>query len=356
MNFAEFPLALLAKRPPTGLHTVEYQGHDLHPRTGKPVLRKVTISGAGKYGLPTAQDEDVLIGLIYLTLADRLERGFENDDDRTIHFTRRQLFQILGWPETGDYYERFKKSLRRWKGVTIIFENWWDEQAGDFNTEETGFGILENYQLADGRRKEETQLPLPFGDCQPQRSLCSITWNKTPFASFKNGYVKKLDLNTFFRLPTAAAKRAYRYLDKHLSAEGSQEFDLHTFACQHVGLSGNYKPSRLRSEVQKSVVEPLEEAHVIELLPAARRFLKRDGRARVLFARGPAARLTFPAEPDAARPAVPPPASAVASPLIAELRRHGLGGKAASDFIAAHPADYVEQKIAYLDFLIDTGE
>jgi hypothetical protein len=53
---------------------------------------------------------------------------------------------------------------------------------------------------------------------------------------------------------------------------------------------------------------------------------------------------------------VSPLAVPAASPLLTELRRHGLGGKAASDFIVAHPADYLEQKIAYLDFLIETGE
>jgi Replication initiator protein A len=356
MNFAELPLALLAKRAPTALHTIEYQGQDFHPRTGKPVQRKVTISGAGKYGLPTAQDEEVLIGLIYLTLENRLENGFEDGDDRTVNFTRRQLFQILGWPDTGDYYERLKKSLRRWKGVTIVYENWWDESVGNFNTEETGFGILENYQLADGRRKEKTQLRLPLADSQSQRSHCSITWNKTPFASFRSGYVKRLNIDTFFRLPTPAAKRAFRYLDKHLPSFGAQEFDLQTFACQHVGLSSNYKPSRLRSEVQKSVVKPLEEANVIEPLAPTRRFPKRDGRIRVLFSRGPAAQLSPTAKQAAALPDALLPTTPVASPLIAELCRRGLGGKAARDFLAAHPAAYIEAKIDYLDFLTESGE
>jgi hypothetical protein len=38
------------------------------------------------------------------------------------------------------------------------------------------------------------------------------------------------------------------------------------------------------------------------------------------------------------------------------LKRYSIGGQTARDFIAAHPADYIEQKIDYLDFLIETGE
>src|SRR5205823_12803983 len=60
-------------------------------------------------------------------------------------------------------------------------------------------------------------------------------------------------------------------------------------------------------------------------------------------------------------PTLPPAAEAAeqAAPhaaLLEGLKRHDLGGKAARDLIAAHPADYIEQKIDYLDFLLETGE
>src|SRR5437867_4295966 len=126
LNFAEFPLVLLAKRAPAGMHSIEYQDDYTDP-TDKGVTRKVTINGAGKYGLPTAQDEDVLIALMYLTFLDKQkhesEGGREAGDPaaaRRVYFTRPQLFQIRGWPDTGDNYDRLKKSLRRWKGVTIV--------------------------------------------------------------------------------------------------------------------------------------------------------------------------------------------------------------------------------------------
>ncbi len=359
MNLAEFPLVLLAKRAPSGMHTVEYED-DYTDAKGKVITRKVTITGAGKYGLPTAQDEEVLVALIYLTAVARQpqpqEQGGSDDaaDERTVHFTRRQLFEILGWPDTGAYYDRLKKSLRRWKGVTIVYENWgfMTHKGVDYRTDETGFSLLDNYQLADGRRKDDDgpQPTLPFPDLPFQRSLCSITWNKTPFGSFKNGYLKTLDLDRFFRLPTPAAKRAYRYLDKDLPADGPRAYDLERFACQHVGFSPNYKPSRLRSDVQQTVVQPLEQEEFIEAMPARSRFIKRDGRYQVVFARVSQQALPPPeAASEEPAPAAPPP-------VVGELKRHGLGGKAARDFAAAHPAAHIEQKIDFLDFLIDAGQ
>jgi hypothetical protein len=352
-NLAQFPLALLAKRPPTGLNTIEYRDDYPHPRTRKMITRKVTITGAGKYGLPTAQDEDVLIALLYLTLLDKEPNDLQ-DSDRTVSFTRRQLFEILGWPDTGDYYERLKKALRRWKGVTIIYENWWDNATGEPRSGETGFSLLDNYQLSDSRRKDKEQLLL-FPDVESQpRAQCYIIWNKTPFASFQNGYVKKLDLDTFFCLPTAAAKRAYRYLDADLPGRGHREYDLQAFACEHVGLARNYKPSRLRDEVQKTVVTPLEQADVIEPLSAKRRFLKRDKRYKVIFGRKDQTALLPPEETSAA-PAEAPTAKESASHLVDELCRRKLGGKTARDLVAAHPAEYIQQKIDYFDYEFDRG-
>jgi hypothetical protein len=357
LNFAEFPLVLLAKRPPAGLNSIEYQDDYTDPR-GKLVTRKVTISGAGKYGLPNAQDEDVLIALMYLTLLDKPKLQPDKDRvtgdtaaGRTIHFTRPQLFQILGWPDTGDNYDRLKKSLRRWKGVTIVYENWavLTRTGERLGTDETGFSLLDNYELADGRsRPKEPPAPtLPFADLPVTRSLCSITWNKTPFASFQSGYLKTLDLDRYYRLPTAAAKRAFRYLDKHLPPAGTQEFDLERFACQHIGFSSNYKPSRLRQDVEQTVVRPLEQAAFLASLPAQERFPRREGRYRVIFARADLPTLL------AAGPSTP---AVSLSPVLPALQRHSIGGKTARDFLAAHPEAYLQQKIDYLDFLLGSGQ
>jgi hypothetical protein len=79
------------------------------------------------------------------------------------------------------------------------------------------------------------------------------------------------------------------------------------------------------------------------------RFPKQEGRYRVLFARADKVALT-PTAAEKSDPAAPD------LRLLAVLKRYDIGGKAASNFIAAHPAAFIEQKIDYLDFLIENGE
>ena len=139
-------MLLTTGQSPKDRNTLEYQDIDRHPRTGATVERKVTITGAGKFGLPTSMDEEVLMALIYLTLEEKSQNGF---DDPMVYFTRRQLLDILGWPDTGHYYKRLKESLTRWKGVNIFYENWWDNAAQDYVPEIVGFSILDNFKLSD---------------------------------------------------------------------------------------------------------------------------------------------------------------------------------------------------------------
>ena len=65
-------------------------------------------------------------------------------------------------------------------------------------------------------------------------------------------------------------------------------YDLRRFACEHVGLSRDYKPSKLVAKVQRSVVEPLEADSFLVRMEPKDRFVKRPtGRYDVAFALHP---------------------------------------------------------------------
>ena len=65
MNLCEFPIALLTERVPPGFKTMVFE--DRHGT--------LTVTGSDAYGLPTAPDSDVIVGLIQLTkTAERLHR------------------------------------------------------------------------------------------------------------------------------------------------------------------------------------------------------------------------------------------------------------------------------------------
>src|SRR5690242_8559095 len=116
LNLAEFPIAVLSDRAPHGQNTLEFQDTIRDPATGKLVQRKLTITAPEKYGLPTATDDEVLLGLIQLSKL----RG--NLNERTVNFSRYEIIRLLGWRETGPSYHRLEESLDRWMSVYLSYE------------------------------------------------------------------------------------------------------------------------------------------------------------------------------------------------------------------------------------------
>src|SRR5688500_4783002 len=67
MNLAEFPITLLTDRAPRGVTMITREVAARDDRTGILLTRKVTVTAHETYGLPTAQDNLILLGLIFLT-------------------------------------------------------------------------------------------------------------------------------------------------------------------------------------------------------------------------------------------------------------------------------------------------
>jgi hypothetical protein len=120
MNLAEFPIATLADRAPRGCKTLVFSDSLWDPSQRRYVQRRVTVAASDLYGLPTALDEEVILGLIQLTKA-------ADFTDRRVRFSRSRLTRLLGWRDEGRSYSRLKRSLNLWVGVTLYYENaWWD--------------------------------------------------------------------------------------------------------------------------------------------------------------------------------------------------------------------------------------
>ncbi|RIL08813.1 MAG: replication initiator protein A, partial [Proteobacteria bacterium] len=67
MNLAEFPLTVLSTRSNQSLKTLEFRD-SVRGRNGETVERSWIITGADKFGLPTSSDDEVLLGLLKLTV------------------------------------------------------------------------------------------------------------------------------------------------------------------------------------------------------------------------------------------------------------------------------------------------
>ena len=321
LNLAEFPIALVTDRVPAGQKTIKFEDQVYDERKGQLVTRRLTITASEEYGLPTAKDDEVILGLIQLT------KQANNFTERTVNFTRIDLIRLLRWEDSGQNYERIAQSLCRWLGVALYYENaWWDKQRQSWST--IGFHIIESFKINNGW--------LGRGRSEPPSRF---TWNEEVFRSFQAGYLKRLDLDLYLKLKHPTAKRMYRFLDKRFFHRNRWEFDLREFALDHVGLSRTYEGNTQLARKLQPAIEELEEQGFLEPLDSQERFHKVTPREwRVTFIQKAGPRM-------AAKPQ-----EALLS-LVSELTARGITEAAAIEIAADHPPEQVRSKIEVFDWL-----
>jgi len=315
MNLAEYPITLLTERVPPGIKTLVFE--DRHGT--------LTVSGSDDYGLPTAPDNDVIVGLIQLT---KLRNDFTNP---TVTFTRYELLRLLGWPDRGHYYQRLSESLHRWVGVTLRYNGcWWDNKRK--RRVSASFHIL-----------DEVILP----DADDPGIESSFTWGKKFFKSCRDGNLKRLDVGTYFALKSALSKQLYRHLDKRFYLRRNWTFDLRELAFEHVGMSRKYAPWKIKQELQPALDE-LEGIGLLEPMTAAERYSKVGrGQWNIRLMR----KLPAPAE---TKPAEAKPAEPESTGLERELVERGVTQAVAAELVRDVPAERIRRQVEVADWLRET--
>src|SRR5580765_6041258 len=237
LNFAEFPLASVSTSLPKGQKTLEFTDEIFDKARNERVTRKLTITASDKYGLPTAMDDEVILGLIQLT-------GKAEFSERKVFFTRYELLKLLGWTDDTKNYNRIEQSLNRWLGVTLYYDkSWWS--------------LEEQSWVKQGE----------------QAGKSSFVWNDVVFNSFKAGYLKQIDFEFYKGLESAISKRMYRFLDKRFYHKQRLEFELRTFACEHIGLAKKYHTGELK-RILSTAVRDLESGGFLKPLSSEERFVR----------------------------------------------------------------------------------
>src|SRR5947208_3198785 len=330
LNLAEFPIAALTDRIPDGQTTMVFEDQ-LERRDNAPIVRRLTIMGTHKHGLPTSLDDEVLVGLIQLT------KRRSNFTDARVQFSRYELIELLGWPRSGQSYRRIEEALHRWVGVVLMYENaWWDNVAKSWVDEQ--FHVLDNVTLYDRERWRSSARTGKPGKGEragskadkPPLPLSSFRWNEVIFQSFQSGNLKQLDLEFYLKLRLPTTKRMYRFLDKRFYRRSRLDFDLRSLACEHIGLSRSYAPTELKRRL-KPALEELEQLGFLEPLgPEERYSYVKRGCWRIIFIRGRAAQAE-PSRPAARHEQQP-------SELIEALKARGVTAKTAQALVETHPA------------------
>jgi Replication initiator protein A len=348
LNLAEFPIAALTDRIPDGQTTLVFEDR-LERRDSTPIVRRLTITGTHTHGLPTSLDDEVLVGLIQLT------KRRSNFTDARVQFSRYELIELLGWPQSGQSYRRIEEALHRWVGVVLMYENaWWDNQAKSWVDEQ--FHVLDNVTLYDRERwrKSVRSGRSPKGDKpgsksdKPPLPLSSFRWNEVIFRSFQSGNLKQLDLEFYLKLRLPTTKRMYRFLDKRFYRRSRLDFDLRTLACEHIGLSRSYAPTELKRRL-KPALEEMEQLGFLEPLSLEERYsyVKR-GCWRIIFIRG--RRATSEVQDSAAH------CEQERAQLINELKARGVTGKIAEELVEIHPVDRIRIKMEVFDWLLRNAD
>ena len=96
MNLAEFPISVLQRQQPTDgrgvkLDTVTYNSSRYDPASRRRLQQRVTLETTSRHGLPTPADENVVLALLHVA------KHTHNFADPVVHFSPRQLFQLMGW-------------------------------------------------------------------------------------------------------------------------------------------------------------------------------------------------------------------------------------------------------------------
>ena len=345
LNLAEFPIAALTDRIPDGQTTLVFEDR-LDRRDGPPIVRRLTIMGTAKHGLPTSIDDEVLVGLIQLT------KRWNNFTEARVCFSRYELIDLLGWPQTGQSYRRIEEALHRWVGIVLSYENaWWDNAEKSWVDE--NFHVLDNVSLYGRERRRPAR-----GEASPGRAglrkrgkrgnapppLSIFKWNEVIFRSFQSGNLKQLDLEFYLRLRLPTTKRVFRFLDKRFYRCERIEFDLRTFACEHIGMSRSYKPTELKRRLRPALAE-LEQHGFLEPLDDSARYVSRArGQWQIVFARGPRGR----------EPSEPTPEERLE--LREALVARGVAERTALELVERYLPDLIRSKVAIFDWLGGRGD
>ena len=235
MNLIEFPLGPIKN---TGLKSWE-STHVVRDRQSKRIVeRKVLITAADSFGLPRPIDEQVLIALKALT--------FENKfASPKVHFSRYQLCRTLGWQADGRAYKRLEDSFDRLVGTTFKYRDaWWDNSEKSWRT--VVFHLLDNVELCSNSRYQQ------FRKRHNSRShaLCFFVWNEVIWKSFNDGYIRKIDMDTFRRIASGRRRevplRLYRWLQKRFYWKTPVKIDAMKLGIGTLGLSVKYPSDCVR--------------------------------------------------------------------------------------------------------------
>lgn len=234
MNLAEFPLAVIGKRPPKGVKTLSFTDEITDPSTGQRVQRQWTVTGSDLLGLPTSVDEEVLVGCLKLTKNFGMKL-------RKVPFTAYEFLEELHWARDGKSYRRLSESLDRWTGTTVLSNDAFWHKGKKKRIKDT-FSLIDRWKLLD----DEAAYHGKNG---------WFIWGDFMWESLQAGNIRSLDFDFWIQLQSPISKRLFRLLDKRFYQRKQVPFPLKQLAFEKVGVSRKMHTGQLKATLSKAHAE-----------------------------------------------------------------------------------------------------
>ncbi len=228
-NFEDLPYFSVgnARR---GDGVIEYR-NEIRSGNGQVLKQTWTVRALSGLGLPGTLDQDVYVALLQI-----IERQGEVPSDGWLSFSLYEMVSLLNRSHGGRDYQQVKQSLDRLAGTRIQSKNAFYRKSSESFVTDT-FSLLDHVQHtetsdASGARADRTRVKLSDYFVE----------------SYNSDYLKGLDVDFYYSLNSAVAKRLYRFIDKKRNHRHRWEVDL--FALRDRIPLSNYKyPSKIKEKL-----------------------------------------------------------------------------------------------------------
>lgn len=326
LNLIEFPIAVVSDSAKAGQLSLKFSDTISDSSTGKQVDRSVTVHATEEWGLPAAQDDEVMIGLLQIChLA-----GKRQTWPKHFCFTRYQLCKILRWSMGGASYRRIYTALHRLSTTSYNYRYSWRDKTNQEWIPSQVFSYIQELKVHEADRPTDT-------------GFCEVTWSDAFHKSLEAGNLKSINFSLFVSLGSAISKRLYRFLDKRFGAKRPiVSYDLKTLAFEKLGIGRSYSDAAQIKRLLMSAIRELEEKKFVAPATPEERFEKVSrGKWRVRFK---------PYKERRERILSGPTSQGAESDIERRLREEGVFPDTARSFVATFPAEYLEQKLDEFQF------
>ncbi len=237
-NFEDLPYFSVGNTR-RGDGVIEYK-NEIRSGDGQVLKQTWVVRALSGLGLPGTLDQDVYVALLQI-----IERKGEIPDDGWLSFSLYEMVSLLSRSHGGRDYQQVKQSLDRLAGTRIQSKNAFYRKSSESFVTDT-FSLLDHVQHSEvsdssGGKAERTRVKLSDYFVE----------------SYNSDYLKGLDVDFYYSLNSAVAKRLYRFIDKKRNHRHRWEVDL--FALRDRIPLSNYKyPSKIKEKLAPAHDELME--------------------------------------------------------------------------------------------------